>query len=148
RAKAEAGGVVRRAGWSLGVGGWLIGALAGAQGNPNPMDSIRKLPSYRPAYDSVTLLSAARITKYGGDKRTAWNAYLSRSRDQYTRDTAAMGSELRAASMVAMVRAPYTHDFSVKPWMTAAWFATDTARRMANVMLSFQAPNGGWSKHV
>jgi PelA/Pel-15E family pectate lyase len=139
---------VRRARWSLGVGGWLIGALAGAQGNPNPMDSIRKLPSYRPAYDTVTLLSAARIAKYGGDKLVAWNAYLSRSREQYTRDTAAMRSELRAASMAAIVRAPYTHDFSVKPWMTAAWFAADTARRMAEIILSFQAPNGGWSKHV
>ena len=32
--------------------------------------------------------------------------------------------------------------------MTAAWFASDSARRMTDVILSFQAPNGGWSKHV
>ena len=47
-----------------------------------------------------------------------------------------------------MTRAPYTHDFDVKPWMTPAWFATDSARRMADVLLTYQAPNGGWSKHV
>jgi PelA/Pel-15E family pectate lyase len=133
---------------SLLVSGWMLGAALEAQANPNPMDSIRRLPSYRPAYDTVTLLGAARIAKYGGDKRTAWSAYIARSRDRYARDTAAMRAELRAATMSTMVRAPYMHDFSVKPWMTAAWFATDTARRMADVIVSFQAPNGGWSKHV
>jgi PelA/Pel-15E family pectate lyase len=137
--------------WSLLVGGWLLtllGAPLGAQGNPNPMDSIRKLPSYRPAYDTVTLLTPARIATLGGDKRDAWTAYVRQSRGQYTRDTLAMRAELRAAEMTAMVRAPYTHDFSVKPWMTKAWFASDTARRMADVIVSFQAPNGGWSKHI
>jgi len=59
-----------------------------------------------------------------------------------------MGRELRAVGRTAMIRAPYTHDFSVKPTMTPAWFATDSARRLADVILSFQAPNGGWSKHV
>jgi PelA/Pel-15E family pectate lyase len=139
---------VNRSRWSLLVGGWLLGAQLGAQGNPNPMDSIRKLPSYRPAYDTMTLITPARIAKFGGNKRNAWTTYVRRSRELYTRDTLAMRSELRAAAMTAMVRAPYTHDFSVRPFMTAAWFATDSARRMADAILSFQAQNGGWSKHV
>ena len=134
--------------WSLLVGGLALRAPLGAQGNPNPMDSIRKLPSYRPAYDTVTLLAPERIARYAGASAPAWTAYLRHSREQYARDTAAMHAELRAAHADAMVRAPYTHDFSVSPFMTAAWFATDTARRMADVILSFQAPNGGWSKHV
>ena len=99
--------------WSLLVGGWLLtllGAPLGAQGNPNPMDSIRKLPSYRPAFDTVALITPARIAKFGGDKRDAWMAYVRRSREQYTRDTVAMRAELRAAEMTTMVRAPYTHD--------------------------------------
>jgi len=36
----------------------------------------------------------------------------------------------------------------VKDYMTPAWFAADTANRMADVILTFQAANGGWSKHV
>jgi PelA/Pel-15E family pectate lyase len=50
--------------------------------------------------------------------------------------------------MTKMTRAPYTHDFSVKPFMTPSWFASDSGRHMADIILSFQTPNGGWSKHV
>ena len=47
-----------------------------------------------------------------------------------------------------MTRGPYAHDFSVQPSMTPAWFASDSRAPIADVILSFQAPNGGWSKHV
>jgi PelA/Pel-15E family pectate lyase len=128
----------------------LVAAFSAAAGqvNPNPMDSIRKLPGYRPTHDSVPLLTPARIAKYAPTSQREWMAYLKRSGEQYARDTAAMGRELRAAGLSVMTRGPYTHDFSVKPDMTAAWFATDSAQRMAGIILSFQAPNGGWSKHV
>jgi PelA/Pel-15E family pectate lyase len=115
---------------------------------PNPMDSIRRLPSYRPAHDTVTLLAPARIARLPAAERAAWSAYLARSAAQYASDTSAMNRELRAAQRDKMTRAPYTHEFSVKPAMTPAWFASDAGRRMADVILSFQAPNGGWSKHV
>jgi PelA/Pel-15E family pectate lyase len=123
-------------------------SAAAGQVNPNPMDSIRKLPGYRPAHDSAPLLTPARIAKYAPTLRREWMAYLERSRQQYTRDTAAMGRELRTAGLSAMTRGPYAHDFSVKPHMTAAWFASDSAQGMARIILSFQAPNGGWSKHI
>ncbi|MDB4875054.1 MAG: pectate lyase [Gemmatimonadetes bacterium] len=129
------------------VGLWLFASAALAQ-TPNPMDSISKLPAYRPSHDTLPLLTVARIAKYAPAQRREWTSYLQRSHDRYTRDTAAMGRELRAAKRAAMTRAPYTHDFSVKPYMTAAWFAADSARRLAENILSFQAPNGGWSKHV
>jgi PelA/Pel-15E family pectate lyase len=129
----------------------LLSAFAAAGGqnvNPNPMDSIRKLPGYRATHDTVQLLTPARIAKYASKLQREWTGYLDRSRVQYARDTAAMDRELRAAGLHAMTRGPYTHDFSVKPEMTPAWFATDSAQRMAAIILSFQAPNGGWSKHV
>jgi PelA/Pel-15E family pectate lyase len=47
-----------------------------------------------------------------------------------------------------MVRAPYAHGFEIGPEMTSRWLAADSARVLADVILSFQAPNGGWSKHV
>lgn len=126
-----------------------VASAVGAQRtNPNPMDSIRKLPDYRPAHDTVTLLSLQRLEKLPPAQQRDWFAYIGRSTAEYAHDTAVMHRELRQARMREMVRAPYTHDFSVKPYMTPAWFATDTARRMADVIVSFQAPNGGWSKHV
>lgn len=126
----------------------LASTAGGQRGNPNPMDSIRTLPSYRPSHDTVPLITPARIARYAPASRGEWTAYVQRSRERYTADTAAMRRELSAAGMSVMIRAPYTHDFSVKPAMTPAWFGGDSARRMAEVILSFQAPNGGWSKHV
>ena len=126
-------------------------ATVGAQqrdSNPNPMDSIARLPGYRPAHDTLPLLTDRRLALLPRNERAAWRAYLKRSREAYTRDSAAMQSELRSAGVTAMIRGPYTHEFSVKPYMTPVWFAADTARRMAEMMLTFQAPNGGWSKHV
>src|SRR5206468_1100037 len=86
--------------------------------------------------------------RYAPALQSEWSRYLARSAELYARDTAVMGKELRGLGRTAMVRAPYTHDFSVKPWMTPAWFRSDSAARMAENILSFQAPNGGWSKHV
>lgn len=125
--------------------------IANAQAHPpgwNPTDSIRRLPGYRPAHDTLTLLAPARIRMLAPHDTSAWFAYLRRSDATHARDTATMNAELRALGRDTMARAPYTHDFSVKPSMTPAWFASDAARRMADVILTFQAPNGGWSKHV
>jgi PelA/Pel-15E family pectate lyase len=126
-----------------------VGSLAGAQGaNPNPMDSIRKLPNYRPTHDTIPLLTRARIAKLAPKTRDAWFAYLDRSARLRAADSVAMARELAAAHASSMTRGPYAHDFTVQPSMTPAWFATDSARRLADVILSFEAPNGGWSKHV
>ena len=123
-------------------------AIAAAQ-NPNPMDSIRKLPGYRPAAETIQYLSTARVARLVAPvERPLWTAYLARSRERYERDTAAMRGELRAAGKSQMTRAPYAHGFELGPEMTARWFRTDSARRLADVIVSFQAPNGGWSKHV
>ena len=125
-----------------------VPAMVAAQ-NPNPMDSIRKLPGYRPAADTIQYLATARIERIvSAVERPLWAAYIARSREQYTRDTATMGRELRGVGKSTMTRAPYAHGFEVGPEMTARWFRTDTARRIADAILSFQAPNGGWSKHV
>jgi len=123
-------------------------APARAASDSNPMDSIRRLPGYRPAHDTLPLLSDARIATLPAAERAAWTAYVERSRATRARDTAAMNAELRAAGAAKMTRAAYAHDFSVEKWMTPQWFAGDSARAMGESILSYQAPNGGWSKHV
>lgn len=134
----------------IGMMGMLLGfaAQVTAQRGTNPMDSIRRLPAYRAAHDSVVFLSPSRIAARAPALKREWDAYVDRSRAAYDRDTASMARELRASGRAAMTRAPYAHDFSVTPLMTKAWFAADSAQRWARNILSFQAPNGGWSKHV
>lgn len=116
--------------------------------NRNPMDSIRALPTYRPAHDSTTLLTDERIARLDPKRRQAWAEYRARSAQRMLADTSAMRRELRAAGRETMLRGPYATDFVITPEMTPAWFASDSARRIGEIILSFQAPNGGWSKHV
>jgi PelA/Pel-15E family pectate lyase len=59
-----------------------------------------------------------------------------------------MNAELRSIGKAAMVPAPFAHGFEIGAVMNTRWFASDTARKIAEAILSYQAPNGGWSKHV
>ena len=118
--------------------------------NPNPMDSIARLPGYRGAPDTTHYLAAERIARLVRDarRRGEWTAYLARSRRQHARDSLAMAAELRSIGATEMRRAPYAHGFEITAAMTPAWLASDSGRQLAEVVLSYQAPNGGWSKHV
>jgi PelA/Pel-15E family pectate lyase len=114
----------------------------------NPMDSIAKLPNYRAAHDTIPMLSDARIDSLPPRERDPWKAYVTRSRAQRAIDSAAMAAELASVGKKEMERAPYSSAFEVTKMMRPAWFATDSARRIAENILTFQSTNGGWSKHV
>jgi PelA/Pel-15E family pectate lyase len=47
-----------------------------------------------------------------------------------------------------MTRAPFQKAFQLDESMTDEWFRGDKAGHIADHMLSFQTPSGGWSKHV
>jgi PelA/Pel-15E family pectate lyase len=123
-------------------------SAAGVAQTPNPMDSIAKIPSFRPAHDTIPLITKARIAALPAEQRRAWETYLDSSNAQLKRDTAAMNVELSKLGKTEMTRAPYSRGFEVDKHMTPVWFASDSAKQMADNILSFQAPNGGWSKHV
>ena len=103
----------------------------------------------RPAYaqQREALLSEARVRAIARDS-SAWLEYISRSRMQRALDSAAMAKELSSLKRADMTRAPYARTFEITSRMTPAWFASDSARTIASNLLSFQTPNGGWSKHV
>jgi PelA/Pel-15E family pectate lyase len=107
------------------------------------------LPGAAVERDTTPLLGSARLARLPAAERDAWTAYLRSSAEWRARDRALLAAELRAAGRERMTRAPYAREsFEVKRWMTEAWLRGDTARRMAETILSFQTPSGGWSKHV
>jgi len=59
-----------------------------------------------------------------------------------------MAAELNGLGKTEMIPAPYAHGFEITREMTPAWLSSDHARVFAENLLSFQTPNGGWSKHV
>lgn len=101
------------------------------------------------ARDTGALLGAARIARRAPAERAAWEGYLRRSRENMARDREAMAAELRAVGAERMTPAPTVRAaFAMRSHMTPDWFRSDSARRLVEIVLSYQTPSGGWSKHV
>ena len=95
------------------------------------------------------LIDPALIATLPAAQREAWTRYLSVSRAKREAERAAMNAELREAGQERMTRAPYMRRaFEITSQMRGSWMQTDSARRLAESILSFQTPSGGWSKHV
>lgn len=78
-----------------------------------------------------------------------WARYAEASKQAMEVDKALISAELKAAGRTAAIRAPYTEaDFRITSAMNDAWFTGAAARAMADIIISFQTPTGGWSKHI
>src|SRR5205814_1674443 len=98
--------------------------------------------------DTTSRLAPARLASLSPALRARWQRYVARSLQLSELDHRSMQRELAAVERTEMQRAPWTHDFSVTAAMTPQWFASDSGRRIAESILSYQTPSGGWSKHV
>jgi len=113
------------------------------------MDSIARLPGNQAERNTRPLLAPERLAALPAAERAAWADYLARSQRALAGDTALMNGELRRAGRSTMTRAPYVREsFAVDATMTGAWMRGAEARQLADVMLTYQTPSGGWSKHV
>lgn len=93
-------------------------------------------------------ITAARIAKLPAKDRAAWTAYLERSQKQMQIDRSTLAAERTAGAPE-----PPTpkEGFSARTMplnRDAAWYGTVEARHVADVIVSFQTPAGGWSKNL
>lgn len=124
----------------------LIGSACASHGGAQ--GSRESVPATTPEpRRAEPFLSERRIRSLASNP-AAWLFYVERSRAQGAADSAQMAAELASAGQTQMTQAPYVLSFEVGPDMTPAFFASDTAGALADIIISFQAPNGGWSKHV
>jgi PelA/Pel-15E family pectate lyase len=96
-------------------------------------------------------LTAERIQKQAPAKeRAAWMAYLKRSEEQMKVDRATLAGELKpgetAPPQPAEGRGAFGTGMSLHH--DDAYFGTAPARHIADVIVSFQTPAGGWSKNM
>lgn len=98
--------------------------------------------------DSVPLVSGERVAALPAAKRAVWERYLARSRELQAQDRAALDGERRGARAGRRSSAPPGRDFSLTAAMTPVWFHSDSARRLADAIVSYQTPSGGWAKAV
>jgi PelA/Pel-15E family pectate lyase len=77
-----------------------------------------------------------------------WLRYIARSDSVRRADQEAVAAELRAAGVDTLLPATTGPGFFLNDSMTPQWFATREAGVLAAIVVSYQAPNGGWSKRM
>jgi PelA/Pel-15E family pectate lyase len=96
-------------------------------------------------------LTAERIQKLAPKKaRAAWLAYLKRSEEQMRVDRATLAAELKPGEVAPPQPAEGRGGFGTGMSLRHddAYFGTAPARHIADVIVSFQTPAGGWSKNM
>ena len=99
-------------------------------------------------------LTTERIEKLAPRKeRAAWLAYLKRSEEQMKTDRATLAAELKPGETAPPQPAEGRGGFGgagggISLRHDDAYFATAPVRHIADVVVSFQTPGGGWSKNM
>lgn len=82
------------------------------------------------------------------DRQKAWLAYLKRSEKQQAIDKATLKKEEKAAGITKPKYAPAGHSFLLRVKHPSAWYTTPQALRLAHNIVTYQIPDGGWSKNI
>jgi PelA/Pel-15E family pectate lyase len=93
-------------------------------------------------------VTAARLNELPSAEQPAWKTHWDRSQASARADLAALRAELTAQNLAIALRAPSGGDFKLPASADDAWYSSDAANQLASVVLSYQTPSGGWSKHT
>jgi PelA/Pel-15E family pectate lyase len=93
-------------------------------------------------------LAESRLSSLAAAQQAAWRDYMARSSVLWAADKKALASERGSGPFPAP--APYGRpgEASMPLSRAAAWYATPEARHIADNIVSFQTPAGGWGKNV
>jgi PelA/Pel-15E family pectate lyase len=94
-------------------------------------------------------LTMERISRLPAKEQSAWKEYLERSERQFAADKEFLVSELRRHTLSSSTPAPKGEKQHRLPLnQSASWYAGSEALGMADSVVSFQTPAGGWCKGV
>ena len=94
-------------------------------------------------------LSLERVAALPAALQAPWKEYLDRSARQLQADRAFLQAELDAAGMKqAAVPPSGSAARSIPMDRPAEWYGGAEARNIADIVVSFQTPAGGWSKNL
>jgi PelA/Pel-15E family pectate lyase len=93
-------------------------------------------------------ITPARIAQLPAKDRAAWTAYLDRSQKQMLVDRATLAAERTPGTPEPPTPKESFSGRSMPLHRDAAWYGSPEARHIADVIVSFQTPAGGWSKNL
>jgi PelA/Pel-15E family pectate lyase len=97
----------------------------------------------------VQPLTAERIAALPRSQQSAWKDYLKRSNRQAQTDANFLPAEMRRHGFRQLTLPPASHSArSIPLHHPDAWYGGPEARRIADIVVSFQTPAGGWSKNL
>ena len=92
-------------------------------------------------------LTAERIAELPKDKQPAWRKYLARSERQLQADQKFLFNEMKSHGLKESLLPPAGNSGSrLSLKQPGAWYGQAEARRIADIVVSFQTPAGGWTK--
>ena len=92
-------------------------------------------------------LTADRISALPADQQAPWLDYLARSQARRAADHASVAAELKALGLTQVVIPPEGRG-GMPLDQPAEWYGRAVALHTADVIVSYQTPNGGWSKNL
>ena len=92
-------------------------------------------------------LTAERIAALPAKMRAPWQAYLKRSEAQRAADRAALAAERKPDIPIPPPPDENAHSNSMPLDRDPVWYGSAEARHVADVIVSFQTPAGGWGKN-
>ena len=94
-------------------------------------------------------ITAERIARLPLKRQAAWREYLARSVRQMQADRASLQAELKAAGLAEPLTPPNgLAGRSMPLTQPAEWYGGAEARHVADIVVSFQTPAGGWGKNL
>ena len=101
-----------------------------------------------PAFVPAEPLTTFRVASLPADQRAAWAGYLEESERRRREDETALAEERRTGGDAKAEPDERRDKHNVDLTKPPAWYAGTDAARIADHILSYQAPCGGWSKNV
>ena len=94
-------------------------------------------------------LTSERIAALSSPEQRVWKEYLDRSRRQSQADRESFRFEMRSNGITqASSPPPGRGTLGIGLNQAEEWYAADEARRIAEIIVSYQTPAGGWSKNL
>jgi len=91
-------------------------------------------------------LTAERIATLNTAQQSGWRKYLEHSDRQLRADQAFFFHEMKQHSVKQTLMPPQGRRLSLRE--RAGWYGQTEGQRIADIVLSFQTPAGGWSKNL
>lgn len=114
-----------------------------------PTSEESRSPSATLRLPQLELITADRIAALPAAESSAWKAYLEKSEANALNERRLLATELEMSKITASRPAPgNSTEFELDSKLDSDWYASAETASLADIVLSYQTPSGGWSKAV